>query len=284
MSPNPVGEPIRHHRLPPAERAGVAVLSRLLPASFRNRQREEWTADLLSLTSGAGTRWRYLASAAWTLPALRQAARRGGFADLPTVAPVPGALTTTAHLLLLGLGLPVLSWLIMVPVTYLAADIPARIAVEQIVDPQSLWPTDGPFVILLPLIVLLYLGAWALLLGGPFLLGTFGASALVLAVLHHRRSGKYRLLIAAAGLACLAVTVVIGIAWSYGAFYPEAIGLEKGRGGAVIGVAAGILALAGRRLGAPTRGALAALSVLAVTIPIFLLTATGAAMLTWFVD
>ncbi|WP_157744544.1 hypothetical protein [Micromonospora viridifaciens] len=285
MSPARAGESARHLRLPPAERAAVALLSRLLPAGFRARQRDEWTADLLSFTSGAGTRWRYLAGAAWTLPALRRAARRGGFADLSTVAPAPGVLASMAHLFLLGLGWPVVSWLIMVPVTYLAADIPGRLALTGgPVDPKSLWPTDGPLVVLLPLQLLLHLGASAVILGGPFLLGTFGASGLVSAVAQRRRSGRYRLVIAGVGLAFLALTVVAGLAWSYGAFYPDALGLDSGRTAAVLGAAAGILALAGRRLGARIRTALAALGVLAITVPFVHLTTTGAAMLNWYLD
>ncbi|MEU2615802.1 hypothetical protein ABZ570_30160 [Micromonospora sp. NPDC007271] len=261
------------------------MLCRLLPAGFRNRQRDEWTADLLSFTSGAGTRWRYLAGAAWTLPALRHAARRGGFADLSAVAPVPDALTSVAHLFLLGLGWPVVSWLIMVPVTYLAADVPGRLArTGALVDPKSLWPADGPLAILLPLQLLLHTGAWATILGGPFLLGTFGAAGLVSAVVQRRRSGRYRLVIAGVGLACLALTVVAGLAWSYGAFHPGTPDLDSGRTAAVLGSAAGVLALAGRRLGARIRIALAALGVLAITVPFVHLTATGAAMLNWYLD
>ncbi|GAA0742083.1 hypothetical protein GCM10010199_68370 [Dactylosporangium roseum] len=268
------------------------MLCRLLPAGFRGRQRDEWAADLLGLTSGAGTRWRYLAGAAWTLPALRRAARRGGFADLSTVAPAPGALTSIAHFLLLGLGWPVISWLIMVPITYLAADIPGRIARTGLtVDPNGLWPTDGPFVVLLPLETLLDLGAWAVILGGPFLLGTFGVSGLVLAVMQRRRSGRYRLVIAGVGLACLVLTVLgAGLVSRYAAFYSETFGLgdthglDSGRTGAVLGVAAGILAFAGRRLGVRIRSALVVLSVLAIMVPIVHLTATGAEMLNWYLD
>lgn len=282
MSPDREGEQARCLTLPLAERATVVVLCRLLPASFRSRQRDEWTADLLSFTNGAGARWRYLASAAWTLPALRHAACRGGFADLSTVTPNPGALASIAHLFLLGLGWPVLSWLIMVPVTYIAADVPSRIArTGALVDPKTLWPTGGPFVILFPLEALLSLGAWAVILGGPFLLGAFGASGLVLAVMRRRRSGRHRLVIAAVGLVCLALTIVTGLAWSYGAFYPD---LDSGRTAAVLGIAAGILALAGRRLSARVRSTLAVLSVLSVTVPFVHLTTTGAAMLNWYLD
>ncbi|WP_410812890.1 hypothetical protein [Micromonospora sp. 067-2] len=241
-------------------------------------------ADLLSLDD-ALARWRYVVGAAWTLPALRRAALRGGFADLPASAPVPSVLTSAAHLLLLGLGWPLISWLIMVPVTYVAADVPGRIArTHGLVDPQGLWPTHGPFVVLLPVQVLLRLDAWAMILGGPFLLGTFGASGLLLA-LRQRHSGRgRRLVLAAAGLACLALTAMAGLAWSFGAFDPTALGLDSGRTGAALGVGAGILALTGRRLGAGTRSALAVLGALAITVPIVHLTTTGVAMLIWYLD
>jgi hypothetical protein len=268
-----------------AERALVAVLGRLLPAGLRSRQREEWTADLLSFSSAPGTRWRYLAGAAWTLPALRRAARRGGFAELSAVDPAPGVLTSMAHFLLLGLGWPVVSWLIMVPVTYLAADVPGRIARSGgPVDPKGLWPTHGPFVVLLPLEMLLALGAMALILGGPFLLGTFGASGLVLAVVQRRRGSGYRLVIAGVGLVCLALTVLAGLAWSYGAFSPDSLGLDSGRTGAVLGLAAGMLGIAGRRLGVRIRSTLVLLGVVAVIVPVVHLTPIGAAMLNWYLD
>jgi hypothetical protein len=62
-------------RLPTAFRITVAVLTRLLPAGFRQRQHAEWTADLLDLDGRQ--RLRYVASAAWTLPELRAVIRAG---------------------------------------------------------------------------------------------------------------------------------------------------------------------------------------------------------------
>jgi hypothetical protein len=56
-------------------RIAVAVLARLLPAGFRDRQRAEWEADLLDLSRRQ--RLRYLVAAAWTLPELRAAVRAG---------------------------------------------------------------------------------------------------------------------------------------------------------------------------------------------------------------
>ncbi|MEU4156929.1 hypothetical protein [Actinoplanes sp. NPDC026670] len=62
-------------RLPAVSRIAVAALARLLPAGFRDRQRAEWSADLLELSPRQ--RVRYLSSAAWTLPELRAAVRAG---------------------------------------------------------------------------------------------------------------------------------------------------------------------------------------------------------------
>ncbi|WP_203827409.1 hypothetical protein [Actinoplanes palleronii] len=68
-------------------RAVLAVLARLLPPGFRQRQRAEWAADLAELApAGPATRWRYLLAAAWTLPRLRSALRPAG---LPRWSP-PG--------------------------------------------------------------------------------------------------------------------------------------------------------------------------------------------------
>lgn len=65
-------------RVPAAARVVVALLVRLLPAGFRERQRAEWSADLYELAAeSVVVRWRYLLSAAWTLPELRAVVRAG---------------------------------------------------------------------------------------------------------------------------------------------------------------------------------------------------------------
>ncbi|WP_229072048.1 hypothetical protein [Actinoplanes sp. DH11] len=67
-------------------RAALAVLAALLPAGFRQRQRAEWAADLADLAAhGTVTRWRYLLAVAWTLPALRAAARATTAAGGPSL-------------------------------------------------------------------------------------------------------------------------------------------------------------------------------------------------------
>ncbi|GAB1641334.1 hypothetical protein KRMM14A1259_17570 [Krasilnikovia sp. MM14-A1259] len=93
------------------EPAVVAALSRLLPAGFRARQHDEWTADLLDLAdAGPAARWRYLFAAAWTLPTLRSFARRGtaaGSAGLHAAVPSAG-LQLIARIMVAGIGVPVL--------------------------------------------------------------------------------------------------------------------------------------------------------------------------------
>ncbi|WP_199512507.1 hypothetical protein [Nucisporomicrobium flavum] len=74
---------------PLLERVAIALLTRMLPAGFRERQREEWRGDLAELARhGRASRLRYVAIAALTLPSLHLAARRapsagGGWALRP---------------------------------------------------------------------------------------------------------------------------------------------------------------------------------------------------------
>ncbi|UQU67829.1 hypothetical protein COUCH_16800 [Couchioplanes caeruleus] len=66
---------------PLLERVAIALLARMLPAGFRDRQRAEWRGDLAELARhGRASRLRYLAIAALTLPSLHLAARRGPWA------------------------------------------------------------------------------------------------------------------------------------------------------------------------------------------------------------
>jgi hypothetical protein len=58
----------------------ASALAVLLPAGFRDRQRDEWLGDLLALSeagAGRGVRVRYLMGAVRTLPVLRRQVRRG---------------------------------------------------------------------------------------------------------------------------------------------------------------------------------------------------------------
>ncbi|MFI1994792.1 hypothetical protein [Actinoplanes sp. NPDC020271] len=89
------------------ERAAVAVLGRLLPVGFRDRQRAEWSADLADLASeGGAVRWRYLLAAAWTLPALRSLVRRGR----------PGGVRLSGHGVRVRLGRPGTSGIVVLAV------------------------------------------------------------------------------------------------------------------------------------------------------------------------
>ncbi|MFI5494187.1 hypothetical protein [Actinoplanes sp. NPDC051859] len=156
--------------LRPLERSAVAVLARLLPAGFRDRQRQEWTADLMTLSSTrAAVRWRYLLAAAWTLPALRSIVRTG-FGGGPFTATAAPTLVLVARVLTIGLGWPVISWLVAVALRYQLYDVPSRRAAGISTATTDLWPSNGPLVVLGPLWGILEMGAWIAYMGGPFLI------------------------------------------------------------------------------------------------------------------
>ena len=108
-------------------RLAVAALTLLLPSGFRDRQRAEWTADLMTLPTGP------VAIPVRRRPDPPRAARRR-----PPGRPVPrpdrrrprppAPCGAPARVLLAGLGWPVLSWLLLVPLPYFLFDIPGRIA------------------------------------------------------------------------------------------------------------------------------------------------------------
>ncbi len=106
-------------------RAAVWVLSQLLPAGFRARQQAEWTGDLIALSaSGAGGRWRYLFAAAWTLPSLRAHAQHPGVDRPQAIVPMPTiSVTALKRVVLVGLGVPVVVWLLSVPLRYYLLDV-----------------------------------------------------------------------------------------------------------------------------------------------------------------
>jgi hypothetical protein len=251
-------------------RLAVAALTLLLPRGFRDRQRAEWTADLMSMSTA---RWRYLFGAARTLPALRAAARRAGLSRGPAaaVASTPGALAAPARVLFIGLGWPVLSWLLLVPIPYLLYDIPSHLAGS--VDPKSLWPDGALFWVLFPLIVTLTFGAYVALAGGWLLAATIGLAGAVVG------AGARRLWFAVAGLALATVALLTGTAGNVPPF-----DADPGYGAALLGTVAVGLGLWGRSLGRWRRGALVTIGLVAVAVLVAHHTSTGAAMHTWFLD
>ncbi|MDG6103503.1 hypothetical protein Daura_35595 [Dactylosporangium aurantiacum] len=252
-------------------RLAVAALALLLPGGFRDRQRAEWTADLMTLPAG---RWRYLSGAARTLPALHAAARRAGLARGPAVAgPAPLALAAPARILLAGLGWPVLSWLLVVPLPYFVFDIPDRIARTGVVDPKSLWPGGVLFWVLLPLILALTFGAYVALAGGWLLAATIGLAGAAVG------AACRRIWLAVAGLA-LAAAALLAVTVAGLPMFDA----DPGYGAALLGTVAVGLGLWGRSLGRWQRGWLVTVGLAAAAVLAAHHTTLGAAMHAWYLD
>ncbi|MFI7603277.1 hypothetical protein [Actinoplanes sp. NPDC049681] len=177
-----------------AERLVVAAMAGLLPAGFRQRQRAEWTADLLEVgAAGRAAQWRYLAAALWTLPALRSFARRGvaaGTGGLRDVA-TPAGLRLFARVLVAGLLAPALSVLVLLLPFWSAID----------------WPEDPPAWLAL----LGWLLAWSLLLipsiavwfGGAWMVAWLAFVATVLGPLQRGLRPRQRWVAGLTGLSLL---------------------------------------------------------------------------------
>jgi hypothetical protein len=251
----------------------LTMLTVLLPSGFRDRQRAEWTADLMTMTTG---RWRYLFGAARTLPALRAAARRAGLSRGPAaLAHTSGVLRAPARVLLLGLGWPVLSWVLLVPLPYFLFDIPGRIASSGggLVDPKSLWPDGVLFWVLLPVILTLTFGAYVALAGGWLLAATIGLAGTVVGF------GGRRIWFAVAGLGLAAVALLAVTVAGFPMF-----NADPGYGAALLGTIAVGLGLFGRSLGRWQRGRLVTIGLAAVAVLAAHHTALGADMHAWFLD
>jgi len=253
-------------------RLGVHVLAALLPAALRERQRGEWTADLLDI--GDGQAGRYLAGAALTLPSLWLAARRGAFATGleatvgagPVTGPVTGAL---ARLLLIGLGWPIGSWVLAVPVNYLLH------------HGTGDWKPGGLLLVaLFPLLVTLVFGAYAALLGGPFLAGALGIGAAVAGLTRRRIPVPQRLALALPGVG---VTGTAAFLIFTGAVAPVAE-LDRGYSAAVLGLFTLGFGLHARGLRSPTRIALMLIGLGALGVFTAHHTTLGHTFQTWFMD
>ncbi|MEV6595517.1 hypothetical protein AB0M36_01480 [Actinoplanes sp. NPDC051346] len=278
--------------LPLLERAAVTALARLLPAGFRDRQRDEWTADLMTLAShGAAVRWRYLLAAMWTLPTLRSLVRSGRAGGPSGAVAAPVALALTARVLILGLGWPVMSWLFGVALRYVVYDVPARLEAGMTFDPKDLWPTDGVWVALTPLWIMLSLGAWAAVLGGPFLIGSLGLVATVAGPLRRGQSGRQRLTAALAGVGALAF--VVGFFVLVGLFptvlaepgdYLISADARSGVTVGLLGVASIVFAAKARALAGRTRAALLLVGAGAVIVMLAHHVPLGVSMNIWFMD
>lgn len=259
------------------EGAVVALLCLLLPAGFRERQRGEWTGDLLVLAEGnPAARGRYLLGAARTIPSLRSAISRRDDALLEVP---PGVRATLARVFLLGLAWPILSWLLWVPARYYALDIPGRLArIDYALDPQSVWPFDSSPLWLAPLWAVPHLGAWAAVLGGPYLLAAVGAVGTATAALRRRRRRVHPLTVALAAL--FAVLGVVLLA----AFPSGSLGVDDGSTAGLLGAAAVLLGITTRNLRNGSRAALLLLGLGAIAVFLTFQTAPGTAMIVWFMD
>ncbi|WP_020519679.1 hypothetical protein [Catelliglobosispora koreensis] len=272
-----------------AQRGAIWLLCRFLPEGFRNRQRDEWTGDLIAI--GATGQWRYLFSAAWTLPALRAHAGKPGV-DRPhtIVLPTPLSVITLYRVVLIGLGLPVISWLIAIPFRYYLLDIPgifAAMAQQQYAgpfDPKDLWPMDGPFVVLIPLWVLLMMGAWAVIMS--WLMVTWMGIATLIAGTARRRTGaRYRVVTALIGIAVAAAAITLGNAGRELGWIPDTFRLmDEGMTAAFIGVLAIIFGFGASGLNKRRRVIAIVIGLLAIGIHAWHYTEIGQAMLNWHLD
>jgi hypothetical protein len=200
-----VTRPAPNLALPSLELVVVGLLARLLPPGFRDRQRAEWTGDLLAMEkAGAGARWRYLVGAMFSLPALRSVVRRGDLGGPAGGVVVSPGRTLVARVLVVGLGWPVVSWLIAVPLRYVAYDIPGRRAAGVDTDPQDLWPVPAPFW------ALLHAGAWFVTIGGAWLVVSLGIALAVLGPAQGGRSWARRVGLAAIGVTGAVVAGAVG--------------------------------------------------------------------------
>jgi hypothetical protein len=262
--------------LRPADSAVVTLLCLLLPAGFRDRQRGEWTGDLLSMAhQDPAARRRYLIGAVRTLPSLRGAISRR---DTPPVEMPAGVRATLAHILLLGMTWPILSWLFWVPARYLAFAIPSSIESGEPDSSWMLWPRVGTPNWLQPLWNVTEFSAFVVHISGPILLAAVGVIGTALAGLRHRRRRVHRL---TAAITAAAVVLVTG-AWTIAMRDPLID--DDGYTAGLLGIAAIVLAITTAGLSKRTRVGLLMLGAGAIILFLSFHTAGGIQMGNWFWD
>jgi hypothetical protein len=247
-------------------RAALRLMLALLPPDFRDRQRDEWTGDLLVLTSAADRR-RYLAGAARTLPSLRRAAHRRPAPDAIALEPVVG--DTVARVLMSGLLFSMLSFYLFVPLRYYA------IAGAMNTDPKDVWPLNGDPGPLLPLWAVFSLTGWGVALGSVFLLFAVTLTGLVATVISRHR---YAIGLAAALLLALPAGLVASLVLALTG------GEDHGYTAGLLGLVALLLAYLRKGLPGRTRVLLALAGVAAVILPIWSATPAGTEVLVWWYD
>jgi len=217
--------------------------------------------------------------------ALRAHIRRSGLDSPGPVVQASLPVTVLTSVLKTGLGLPVLAWFIAIPFRYVVLDIPGRFAHMREnplpFDPKDLWPTERPFVVLIPLWIALYIGGWTVLIG-PLLLTFVAFTAVVVSPKHLGARGLRRWAWSALGT----VVLLLGIWFALVArdvpvfFYA----IDRGTTAALLGI---VTLVAGLRLrGLSTRKRIALVLVALGGTAVFVThhTAVGEAMLNWYLD
>lgn len=265
--------------------AVVWVLCRLLPEGFRARQQAEWSGDLIALSAnGSAARWRYLFAAAWTLPSLRAHARRAGLDRPETIVPASVPVKALARVIIIGLGAPVVAWLISVPLRWYVLDVPSRLASTRAFDPKDLWPMDGVWAWLAPLWFALHLGAWTMTFG-MLLLVWIGATAAVLGPLQRGATGRQRFYTTLFGMAVMVLggPLFAGISM-VSSSQGSVMLLDQGLAAGVVGTVGVVTGLLASGLSRRSRVAVLAVSLMAIAIFAFHLTPLGQAMFNWLMD
>ncbi|WP_285691722.1 hypothetical protein [Actinoplanes sp. NBRC 103695] len=226
------------------------MLAATLPADFRDRQRDEWTADLLVLSDSPGgpARWRYLLGAAWTLPSLRRLAKGGrttGGGLTPSATPTA---VTAARVLIPSVSWPLLGWLGALLVPHQAG-------------------AGGVFTVVM-------VGAWANMIGLLAMAG-MGLITLMVALLEWRRTARHRLRTAGIGGAVLLTVVVFQCL----AFLPD-----RGIIVAVMGGAGAWLSYAAASLPRNYRIALRVIAVVGLAVAVVNWTPLGAGLGSEYLD
>lgn len=259
-----------HAALSPADQRWVHLLSALLPAGFRDRQRGEWAADLLMLAHDPVARRRYLLGAARTLPALRAVAR--GHESAALVTPGRPSAVTAGRVIVTMLAWTVIGWLSTVLVPYLF------LRTRDDASGFDMWGwLTGPAQILTPIMAVLFWGGLSTVLG-PVLTGITSVVTLLLAVAERRRSARHRLGTAAASVALFVIAWVQYVYLYNSPYYTDGDSL------AVLALAA--LPLMTRRAGLSMRRrvVLGVLTAAAAAILIFYYTPFGGDTRVWLHD